>query len=364
MTLLPPLDRFARLTRLRSDLAETGFDALIVTDLANIRYLTGFTGSAAIVVVGRDDVVFITDGRYRFMATDQLAEAGVDATMVVEQPAEQMAALARRCAGARVGFEANHVTVSRRASIESAIGCALTPTSGLVERLRRRKDAGEVARMRVAASIAATVFADVVSAATPATTELQIAVAMESRMRLAGAEGPAFDTIVAAGPNGANAHAVPSARAVGAMPVVVDFGATVDGYRSDTTRTIATEPVGAEVAEAWAAVYAAQQAGVELLTVGRPTHEIDHACRRVLAQAGLDEYFTTGTGHGVGLVIHEDPFIRRVEGPETLEVGDVVTVEPGVYLRGKFGIRIEDFYVITPTGADRLSPAELTPLRA
>lgn len=364
MSPLPPLDRVARLARLRTGFDGAGVEALIVTDLANIRYLTGFTGSAAFVVVGRDDLLFVTDGRYRFMATDQLAAAGIDATIVVEHPAEQMAALARRCAGARVGFEANDVTVTRRAGIETAIGCSLMPTSGLVERLRRRKDDGEIARIQRAASIAADVLSQVITTITPTTTELEIAVAMEAQMRLAGAEGPAFDTIVAAGPNGANAHAIPGRVAVGRLPVVVDFGATVDGYRSDTTRTIATGPVGADVAEAWAAVYAAQQAGVALLTPGRPTHEIDHACRRVLAGAGLDQYFTTGTGHGVGLVIHEDPFIRRVESSETLAVGDVVTVEPGVYVRDKFGIRIEDFYVITPSGADRLSPAVLTPLVA
>ncbi len=364
MSSLPRLDRSARLGRLRAAFEDAEVDALLITDLANIRYLTGFTGSAAIVVVGRDDVMFLTDGRYRFMATDQLADAGVATDLVVEQPAAQMEALARRCRGARVGFEAASVTVARRQGLEASIGTSLSPTTGMVERLRRRKDDGEVARIRQAAAIAADVLAQVLATITSTTTELEIAVAMEAQMRLTGAEGPAFDTIVAAGPNGANAHAEPGRVAVGQRPVVVDFGATIDGYRSDTTRTVATGPVGAEVAEAWAAVYAAQQAGVALLAVGRPTHEVDHACRRVLADANLDEYFTTGTGHGVGLVIHEDPFIRRVEGPEVLEVGDVVTVEPGVYLRGKFGIRIEDFYLITTTGADRLSPAVLTPLTA
>lgn len=361
---LPPLDRIGRLQRLRATFDQAGIKALVVTDLANIRYLTGFTGSAAIVIVGGDDdVMFITDGRYRFMATDQMAAAGVVGDLVVDQPAGQMAALAKRCAGERVGFEAGHVTVARRTALEQATGL-MVPTSGLVEGLRRRKDAGEVARIRQAAAIAAQVFTEVTGAITSTTTELEIAVAMEAQMRLAGAEGPAFDTIVAAGPNGANAHAEPASVAVGTMPVVVDFGATVDGYRSDTTRTIATGAVGAEIAEAWAAVHAAQQAGVALLTAGRPTHEIDHACRRVLAEAGLEEHFSTGTGHGVGLVIHEDPFIRRVEGPETIQVGDVVTVEPGVYLRGRFGIRIEDFYSVTATGVERLSPAPLAPLVA
>ena len=364
MNPLPPLDRIARLDRLRAAFADAGIDALLVTDLANIRYLTGFTGSAATVVVGHDDVMFLTDGRYRYMATDQLAEAEVTANLVVDQPAGQMEALSRRCHGTRVGCEAADMTVARRHALETSIGMTLVPTTGLIERLRRRKDDGEIARIRQAAAIAAKVLAQVITTITPATTELEIAVGMEAQMRLAGAEGPAFDTIVAAGPNGANAHAIPGRVAIGGRPVVVDFGATIDGYRSDTTRTIATGPVGAEVAEAWAAVYASQQAGVALLTSGRPTHEIDHACRRALAAADLDKYFTTGTGHGVGLVIHEDPFIRRLEGPDTLEVGDVVTVEPGVYLRGKFGIRIEDFYVVTSTGADRLSPAELTPLVA
>ncbi len=364
MSALPRLDRRARLARLRNLFDGAGIDALIVTDLANIRYLTGFTGSAAMVVVGRDDVVFVTDGRYRFMATDQMAEADVEAEIEVDQPSGQMEVLARRCKQVRAGIEAANVTVARMAAFASALGATPTATTGLVERLRRTKDAGEVARIRLAASIASGAFTEVTGMMTAATTELAIAVAMEGQMRLAGAEGPAFDTIVAAGANGANAHARPAAVAVGTQPVVVDFGATVDGYRSDTTRTIASGPVGPEIAEAWAAVHMAQQSGVALLAPGRLTHEIDRACRSVLDAAGLAQHFTTGTGHGVGLLIHEDPFIRRIESSETIEVGDVVTVEPGVYLRGRFGIRIEDFYLITPTGPERLSPAPMAALVA
>lgn len=360
---LPRLDRVGRLARLRSGFDEAGIDALVVSDLANIRYLTGFTGSAAQVVVTADEVVFVTDGRYRFMATDQLAESGVEATLEVHQAVEQLEVIAKVCAGRRAGIEALQVSVARHETLLASLG-TIVPTSGLVEKLRRTKDAGEVARIRGGAELAAEVFAGVVAGIGPETTELEIAVSMEASMRLSGADGPAFDTIVAAGPNAANAHAVPGPTAIGAMPVVVDFGATVDGYRSDTTRTIATGPVGSEIADAWAAVLAAHKAGVWMLRVGTPTHEIDRAARAKLAESGLEEHFTTGLGHGVGLVIHEDPFIRRTESTDRIRLGDIVTIEPGVYLRDRFGIRIEDMYWIAPGGPQRLSPAPFVPLTA
>lgn len=358
---LPAHDRAGRIGRLRESFAASSIEALLVTDLFNIRYLTGFAGSAAMLIVGRDDLVFVTDGRYEFMADAALEDAGLDAALEIGRAAEQMEALKSWCAGRSVGIESLHVSLARFEALTKELG-TLTPTSGLVERLRRTKDEAELARIRRAAELAALAYDDVYAALHPGSTELEIAVALEARMRLAGADGPAFDTIVASGPHGANAHAVPRRAEIGDQPVVVDFGATFDGYRSDTTRTISTGRVEPVVAECWGAVYMAQQAGVALLTPGTPTFEIDKACRDVLAEVRLGEYFTTGVGHGVGLQIHENPFVPREDNQDVLQVGDIVTVEPGVYVEGRFGIRIEDFFLITPTGATCLSPMPLIPL--
>ena len=356
------MPRATRLAAVRASLAAAGADALLVTDLVNVRYLTGFTGSAAVVLIRRDDVVFVTDGRYGVQAAGELAAAGVDAEIEVHTRAKQAGVIAAAASGLRVAIEAATMTVAAWRDWASVLAQEPVETTGLVERARRCKDAAEIARIRAAAQIAADAFAQVTAHLSPADREVDIAVSIEATMRRLGAEGPSFDTIVASGPNGALPHATPTDRAIGADPVVVDFGAMVDGYRSDTTRTIALGPVPAEQADAWAAVFESQQAGIAALGPGVAAKDIDTACRDALRRHGLHEYFTTGTGHGVGLHIHEDPY--TASATDRLAVGEVITVEPGVYLPGRFGVRIEDFFVITETGAERLSPAALEPLVA
>jgi Xaa-Pro aminopeptidase len=358
---LPFMDRGARLGRVRVAMAEAGLTALLVTNLANIRYLTGFTGSAAKLLVTGDELFFVTDGRYGVQSTEQLREAQLDASFTIGNVTEQMQALTRLVAGRRLGYEAATVTVAQASQFAAAFESELVITTGLIERVRRHKDAGEVARIKAASQIAADALHDVLDRLRPTMTELDIAIEMESFMRRAGASGPSFDTIVAAGPRAALPHARPERVEIGDQPVVIDWGAIVDGYCSDTTRTVAVGAVDAEVVDAWHAVLASQQAGLAKVEVGAPLAGVDLACRESLAAVDLDGYFTTGTGHGVGLQIHEDPFIGRTS-TGNIELGDIITVEPGVYIPGRFGIRIEDFYYVTANGPERLSPARLSPL--
>jgi Xaa-Pro aminopeptidase len=358
---LPFMDRMPRLERVRAAMAEADLGALLVTDLANIRYLTGFTGSAAKVVLTDDQLFFVTDGRYGVQSVGQLGEARLDATFTVGNLTEQMEALTKLVAGHRLGFEAGTVTVAQANQFAAAFEPELTATTGLVELVRRCKDTGEVARIKAASRIAADALHDVLDRLEPTMTELDIAIEIESFMRRAGASGPSFDTIVASGQRAALPHARPERVEIGDQPVVIDWGAIVDGYCSDTTRTVAVGTVEAEVVDTWHAVLASQQAGLGRVEAGAPLADVDLACRESLATVGLDGYFTTGTGHGVGLQIHEDPFIGRTS-TGNIELGDIITVEPGVYIPGRFGIRIEDFYYVTANGPERLSPARLSPL--
>jgi Xaa-Pro aminopeptidase len=259
---------------------------------------------------------------------------------------------------ARLGFEAEHLTVAEHGRLAGALASTLVPTAGVVESRRRAKDAGEVARIEAACAIAGVALMDVLARLAAEPTEAEFALALDRRMEDLGAQGPSFPTIVASGPNAARPHHRPGSRRVGTGDtVVIDFGALVDGYHSDMTRTVilgGADPLQAEVFEV---VRAAQAAGVAAVAAGVPTQEVDRTCRDAIAAAGWGEWFTHGTGHGVGLLIHETPWLTRsVE--DVLQVADVVTVEPGVY-RGDFGgVRIEDTVVVTTDGC---RPLTLTP---
>jgi Xaa-Pro aminopeptidase len=361
---LPPLETSGRAAAVRAVLAERAgdaeCDALVVTDLTNVRWLTGFTGSAGRAVVLPDEVVLVTDGRYGDQATAQLAAAGVDASVMVGQTqAELRDHLAAATAGvARLGFEAEHLTVAEHGRLGGALASTLVPTSGVVESRRRTKDAGEVARIEAACAIASEALTDVLDLLAAEPTEAEFALTLDRRMEDLGAQGPSFPTIVASGSNAARPHHRAGPRRIAAGDtVVIDFGALVDGYHSDMTRTVilgGADPLQAEVFEV---VRAAQAAGVAAVAAGVPTQEVDRTCRDAIATAGWGEWFTHGTGHGVGLLIHETPWLTRsVE--DVLQVADVVTVEPGVY-RGDFGgVRIEDTVVVTTDGC---RPLTLTP---
>ncbi len=359
---LAPLAVAGRLERLRERLGDVGVDALLVTSLVNVRWLTGFTGSAGVLVVGSARVVLATDGRYRTQSADQVEAAGVADVVDIavggleDQAAAIVAAVSPE--GRRVGFEATQLTVSAHEQWATRLsGSTLVPTRGVVEDLRVAKDAGELARMERAASIADAALADVLPALSEAgMTERRFAAELDHAMRLRGAEEPAFETIVAAGERSAMPHARPGSDPIRpGDAVVVDFGAVYDGYRSDMTRTfcVGGEPAG-ELAVVFSLVAEAQAAGVAAVAPGVTAAAVDAVCRDRIASAGYGERFEHGTGHGVGLEIHEAPSVAP-GSTAILTPGTVVTVEPGVYLPGAGGVRVEDTLVVTEAGARALT---------
>lgn len=361
---LPAMDVAARVDRLRATFAGAECDALLVTHLTNIRYLTGFTGSAAMLLVRAGALTFVTDGRYEEQSTGELGAAGVAAEIVVGRTAAlQREALIERAAGtARLGLEAEHVSWAdqRRYATEWLPGVELVAASGLVEGLRLVKDEGEVARIEAACAIADAALAAVAPMLEAGPTEAAFALELDTEMRRQGADDLSFETIVAAGPNGSRPHHTPSDRPIerGEL-VVIDFGALVDGYHSDMTRTIAVGGADAlddTQARMVAVVLESQAAGVAVVRPGASTRDVDAACREVIAAAGWGDAFVHGTGHGVGLDIHEDPRVSWA-ADATLAPGHVVTVEPGVYLPGHGGVRIEDTVVVTESGCRTLTRA-------
>ena len=362
---MPAMDVAPRLPRLRERLGDAGCDALAVTNLSNVGYLTGFTGSAGILLVTPQESVLVTDGRYQTQSREQLATAGVDARVEIGGVAAQLEALATAARGlGRIGLEATDVSWARqrRFGAEVFTDAELVPTEGLVEGFRRVKDAGELARMEAAADIADDALAQVRDLLPDGVSEADLALELDFAMRRLGAAGSSFDTIVAAGPNGAKPHARPSARPIEAGElVVIDFGAIVDGYCSDMTRTLWVGDLDSEVAGRMVEVVAASQAaGVDAVRSGASCAEVDGACREIIAEAGWADAFLHSTGHGVGLDIHEAPWVAATS-TDTLEPSTVVTVEPGVYLPDIGGVRIEDTVVVTSDGCRPLtkSPKDL-----
>ena len=358
---LAPMDVAGRLPRLRERLDEAGCDALLVTNLANVRYLTGFTGSAALLLVLPDELVLGTDGRYQFQSAEQLATAGVEARIEIGNVAGQRDALSASARPvARLGLEAASVTWARQRTFaaEWFPDAELVPTDGVVEELRRVKDDGEVARLAAAAAVADQALAEVRHLLKEGITESDFALALDSAIRRLGASGNSFETIVASGPNGAKPHARPTDRRIeeGEL-IVLDFGAMVDGYCSDMTRTLCVGPPRSEVLVHMVEVVAASQAaGVAAVRAGQRAVDVDATCREVIAAAGWADAFLHSTGHGVGLDIHEAPSVSAVSG-DTLASGYVVTVEPGVYLPEHGGVRIEDTVVVTEDGCRPLTLA-------
>jgi len=351
-----------RAPRLRGRLDDAGCDAALITSLVNIRYLTGFTGSAALLVVLPDDLVFVTDGRYGDRATEELGRAGVEAAIHVgTTTTTQKDVVVDATAGiSRLGLEAEDVSWAqhRRYAADWFADIELVATGDLVEALRRVKDDGEVDRMAEAARIADVALAANRSMLLDGVTESELALALDVAMRREGADGPSFETIVASGPNGAKPHHTPTDRRIGPGElVVIDFGAQVDGYCSDMTRTLCVgEPASATAKRMAKVVADSQRAGVEAVSAGAGARAVDEVCRSVIAEAGWADAFLHSTGHGVGLEIHEAPRVSATS-TDTLEAGYVVTVEPGVYLADHGGVRIEDTVVVTADGCRTLTNA-------
>jgi Xaa-Pro aminopeptidase len=361
LTALAPLAVAGRLDRLRARFSDVGVDALLVTRLPNIRYLTGFTGSAGMLLVLPDDAVLVSDGRYGEQARSQLHEAGVAAAIEIRTTvAEQRAVLASAAAGAvRIGLEDHGVTWAQQRELADAFASVgafdVVPAGAVVEELRRVKDDGEVDRIAAACAIADDAFAAMLPRLAEGPTEREFALALEFAMRERGATHMSFDPIIAAGPNGAMPHSRPTDRPIGRNELVVcDFGCVVDGYCSDMTRTVSVGDPGPDARRLYDLVLASQQAGRDAVGSGVECAAVDRVCRDVISDAGYGEAFSHGTGHGVGLEIHEAPRVAS-SAAGTLLVGDVVTVEPGVYLPGVGGVRIEDTVVVTASGSRPLT---------
>jgi Xaa-Pro aminopeptidase len=334
----------ARVERLRAKLDEP----LLVTDAANVRYLSGFQSTNA--------ALFVEDGGVRLFADFRYAEAGRKVTGVefVETRRNLLGELAELLSG-RVAFEAPALTYAGYETLAGG-GLELVPTRGLVEGLRAVKDDQELEAIRGAAAIGDAAFARLAEERFVGRTERELAWRMEQLLHDEGAHGLSFPVVVAAGPTGAAPHAKPGDRAVEAgETVVVDAGAVLDGYCSDCTRTFATGELPEELAHAYRVCLEAQLAGLGAVRAGVSGVDADAAARTVIEEAGFGEAFGHGLGHGIGLVVHEDPVLRR-ESTDVLEPGNVVSVEPGIYLSGLGGIRIEDLVIVTDDGAEVLTP--------
>ena len=362
---LPSMDVAGRIDRLRSVMSGADWDALVVSNLTNVRYLTGFTGSAGILLITPDETVFVSDGRYRDQSAAEIAAAGVHARIeiVVADPDSVIADAAVAAGVGRLGLEARSVTWAQQQRWQfDLFGTGeLVPTLGVVEELRLVKDAGEVARIRTACAIADAALAEVRHRLAQQPSEIEFGFELDAAMRRLGAADVSFETIVASGPNGAKPHHHPSHRTIESGDlVVIDFGALVDGYHSDMTRTVAVGDVGLDRLRMLEVVLASQQAGVEAVAPGVSAADVDAVCRAVIDEAGWGDAFLHSTGHGVGLDIHEEP---RMSGRSTatLVAGHVVTVEPGVYLSELGGVRIEDTLLVTEDGCDRLPLAPKNP---
>jgi Xaa-Pro aminopeptidase len=358
-TALAEMETAARLPRLQARLTELGCDGLLVSKMVNVQYLTGFSGSAGLLLVGPEEALLVSDGRYRDQAVEQVETAGAAVAVEIGRPAAQVEAIDRAAKGMRrLGLEADDITWGAQQRLAGALRGhqELVPVRNAVETLRAVKDAGELDRIERAADIADVALAQVKELLGDSPTEEEFSLALDFEMRRRGADGVAFETIVASGPNSALPHARPSSRRIDpGEPVVVDFGATVDGYRSDMTRTVSVGAMSSsELRDLLSAVLAAQRAGVRAVRPGATGGEVDAACRDSLISAGLGAAFLHGTGHGVGLEIHEAPAVSPGSA-DILEVGAVITVEPGAYRHSSGGARIEDTLVVTETGARPLT---------
>lgn len=335
----------ARSERLIAAVDSAGADLMLVSDLTNVRYLTGFTGSNALVLIGPELRLFVTDSRYTEQALVEVESSYEQRTAAASMLAE---VFGRVGAGShRVAFE-DTMSVAEHARLQESVpeGVELVPASGLVERLRQVKDVGEIELIAHAAQIADDALSALLSRGLEGRTERALALELEHDMRLRGAECPSFDTIVASGAHGALPHANPREVAIERGQLVTfDWGARYQGYCSDCTRTVAVGEPSAVAREAYEMVLGAQIKGVEAVRVGASGRDLDALVRDVIDAAGHAEHFGHGLGHGVGLEIHEAPNLSR-RSTDTLAIGEVVTVEPGVYVPGEFGLRIEDQLVL------------------
>jgi Xaa-Pro aminopeptidase len=343
-----------RRARLGEALSGAGLDGVLVSHLLNVRYLTGFTGSAGHALLGADgSCVVATDSRYELQVADECPD--VEA-LITRQGQEQLAERAAALGWLAVAYEDVHLSVADWRALTADGGDRWRPAGRLVEDLRVVKDDIELDALRTACAVSDAALAAVMPTIVPGVTERQVARWIDDALRVDGSEGPGFDTIVAAGPWGAVPHHQPSDYVIASGDLVtIDFGARVDGYHADMTRTLLVGPSrDAWQLEVYGLVQAAQAAGVAALSATTTPALVDEAARQVIADGGMGEYFTHGLGHGVGLQIHEAPFLGSTS-TDKLGPSVPVTVEPGIYVPGRGGVRIEDTVVVHADRVERLT---------
>lgn len=350
------MDHEGRVTRLRGKLEEAGVDALLVTNLVNVRYLTGFSGSNGAVLVRPGDAIFFSDPRYRARAADLVQ--GAEVVIYKDRLTDELSGRLTAAGVRKLGLEAASVTLAQQKSLDERLPeVELVGVEDLVEDLRKFKDPDELRLIREAVDLADKGFAWVLDNLTPGMTEIEVALELEVMLRKEGAEDVSFEPIVGSGPLSAHIHHSPSTRTLDKEDLVLlDFGARVEGYCSDLTRTVILGPSSEQQRELYDLVLRAQTAGVEAAAPGVRCADVDAAARSVIEGAGMGDEFGHGLGHGVGLDIHENPAFNRIS-EDSLSGGEVMTVEPGVYVIGTGGIRIEDCVIIEDSGASVLGSA-------
>jgi Xaa-Pro aminopeptidase len=364
------VNEVVRVARLAEELRALKVDRLLVSTPVNVRYLSAYTGSNGLVVIDaseRSDHRFFTDFRYATQSAEQVPEEFEREIA----PAELLEVAARAlgpggASGARtLGFDEGSLSVKQHSRLGEllASGWELKPCAGVVERLREVKDEGEAARVRAAAELADEALEGTLEAGLVGRTEREVAIELELRMRRLGAQSPSFPSIVASDEHGALPHAEPrDVEIARGVLVTIDWGAYMDGYCSDCTRTYATGPLSDETKEVYGLVLHAQEAALEAVRAGISGREVDGVARSIIEQAGHAQHFGHGVGHGVGMEIHEAPRLSRTAPQEPLRQGNVVTVEPGVYVPGRLGVRIEDLVLVGEHGHECLTslPKALT----
>lgn len=358
------MNRRARLGALRGLLTDEKLSAVWVTKPVNVRWICGFTGSNGQLLISEDRAILFSDGRYRNQAAQELAQAELaDDVEISIQPVGPEKGVAELKHGlwplAKVGIESDHLTIDRLHKITTALPRSVFVNKpGLIDEMRQIKDAGELARLGRAASIADRALAQQLEGLVVGTSEREFAAQLDHKMLSLGSEGLSFDTIVASGPNSANPHHQPTDRTFAAGDlVIVDFGAKIDGYGSDMTRTyVVGGEASAEQADLYDAVASAQRAGVRAVRAGVPLVDVDTACRDLLTERGYGDAFVHGTGHSLGLEIHEQPMLSS-RSVGILRAGLMVTVEPGAYLPEFGGVRVEDSVLVTSEGCESITHA-------
>jgi Xaa-Pro aminopeptidase len=353
------VDYARRQNRLRTALNHCRLDALLVTHLPNIRYLCGFTGSAGVLLVSQTTCVFFTDGRYREHAQAEVEHSRVliARKSVLAAAGEWLTANQSKLKVRRIGFESEHMTVADRKRLAMNLpSLQLRDAPLLVELARQVKDGGEIQALRAAGDLAAELFQQTLRNIRPGVKENEVAARIEFAARKAGAEAMSFETIIASGTRSALPHGRASTARIPARGFVLcDFGVILAGYCSDMTRTVYVGHPTAPARALYEAVEEAQHVAIQTVQPGVSLGEVDRAARNILQRRGLGRYFTHSTGHGVGLEIHEPPRVAAGQ-KEILVPGMVITIEPGAYIPGKWGVRIEDMVLVTERACEVLTP--------